>query len=333
VEVIRVDPLAPAPEAIRKAAELLAGGGLVAFPTETVYGLGGMMRNPAAVARIYAAKGRPDTSPLILHLPDVAAVRKVVSRWPHEAAELARRFWPGPLTLVLPRGAQVPDTVTGGLDTVGVRIPSHPVALALLRAVGEPVAAPSANPFTGLSPTAAAHVVRGLGNRVDLILDGGPTPRGIESTVVALEEEGPVLLRPGALATHELEGVVGPLRRLPHALDPSPSAPSPGMSPRHYAPRARLRLFSPGDPTVVGEVEEIRGAGGAVGGLLLSPFPGGVDHPVPMPGDPAAYERLLYATLHSLDEQGCELILAERVPEGAGWEGVRDRLQRGSHPG
>jgi L-threonylcarbamoyladenylate synthase len=335
VERIVVDPISPDPEVIARVAARLRDGALVAFPTETVYGLGGNALDPVAVARIYAAKGRPSSNPLILHVPDTEAARRLVSRWPATASALAAAFWPGPLTMVLPRGSAVPAAVAGGLDTVGVRVPGHPVALALLRAAAVPVAAPSANPSARVSPTTAEHVERGLGRRVDLVLDGGATPSGIESTVVDLSGGRPALLRPGALSADEIEAVVGPLER--PTPGPGGPTPSPGMQERHYAPEGDLRIME-WDPlartaAATAAVSEVR-EGGRVGALLLHPLPGvPVHHAVPMPRDPHAYARLLYATLHALDDLGCTLILVDPVPLTPGWEGVRDRLVRASRRG
>lgn len=331
---IVVDPVAPDATVIAGAAARLQRGELVAFPTETVYGLGANALDPDAVARIYQAKGRPTTNPLILHVADVSAARALVASWPDAASALAQAFWPGPLTLVLPRAPNAPTAAAAGLDTLGIRIPSHPVALALLAAAGVPVAAPSANPSTRVSPTTADHVERGLAGRVDLVLDGGATATGIESTVVDLTGPRPALLRPGALPVQEIEAVVGPMDR-PTPVPGGPT-PSPGMHERHYAPEGELRLmeWDPGARTAAAAaaVAEVRG-GGRVGALLLHPLAGvPVHHPVPMPHDPAAYARLLYATLHALDDLGCTLILVDPVPLTAGWEGVRDRLARGSRP-
>src|SRR4051794_21935732 len=230
--VLNVDPANPDPEVIRRAAELIRAGRLVAFPTETVYGLGANALDAAAVARVFQAKGRPPTNPLIVHLDGVDQIAQVAAGWPKVAVRLAERFWPGPLTLVLPKRPEVPDVVTAGGPTVAVRVPAHPVAQALLRAAGVPVAAPSANRSTELSPTTAAHVLRGLDGRIELILDGGPTPGGIESTVVDVTASPLRLLRPGLVTPAELEAVVGPVAR----GEPGASAtgggrplPSPGM--------------------------------------------------------------------------------------------------------
>jgi L-threonylcarbamoyladenylate synthase len=345
--LVRVDPFDPEPAAIAAAAELLRGGGLVAFPTETVYGLGANALDEAAVRRIFAAKGRPAYNPLIAHLPDAAAARALVADWPEAAARLAAAFWPGPLTLVLRKTTAVPALLTAGLDTVAVRVPAHPVARALLRAAAVPVAAPSANPFTRLSPTTAAHVAAGLGDRVDMILDGGATPLGIESTVVALTGDGPRLLRPGALGAAEVEAVLGrPLAGAGPAAAAAEARPAPGMLDRHYAPRAELRLFgdSPRTPAPdaatprldrAGAVALLRAAaaaGRATGALLRTPLDAPVHHPIPLPDEPAGYGRLLYAALHSLDDAGCDLVLVELPPPDPAWSAVRDRLARAAHP-
>jgi L-threonylcarbamoyladenylate synthase len=219
-------------------------GGLVAFPTETVYGLGADALDPAAVRRIFEAKGRPAFNPVIVHVADIEHAKRLTRRWPATATRLANHFWPGPLTLVLPKDISVPDIVTAGLDAVGIRVPAHPVALALIRAADIPVAAPSANRFTQLSPTTADHVAQALGDRVDILLDSGPAQVGIESTVVDLTGAVPRLLRPGMLSRAQLEAVVGPLRQ--DDAEPSGDAPrlSPGQVERHYAPRAALELLT-----------------------------------------------------------------------------------------
>src|SRR5256714_6423360 len=229
-------------EAIASAASVLRGGGLVAFPTETVYGLGANALDVNAVARIFAAKGRPAYNPLIVHIPDVVSARELVRDWSTQAERLAAKFWPGPLTLVMRKREIVPDVVTAGVDSVALRVPSHPVALALLCAVRLPLAAPSANRSTELSPTTAQHVARSLGGRIDLILDGGPTDVGIESTVVDLRGDRPVILRPGLIGARELEPLVRELGT-PNETHGDAPRPSPGMLDRHYAPRAPLVLF------------------------------------------------------------------------------------------
>ena len=319
--------LAVDPEQIARAAAILRDGGLVAFPTETVYGLGAHALDERAVRRIFEAKGRPSNNPLIVHVADVDGARALVSSWPETAQRLADVFWPGPLTLVLPRDARVPDAVTAGLHSVAVRVPAHPVALALIAAARVPVAAPSANRFTGVSPTTAAHVARALGDRVDLVLDGGPTSVGIESTVIALGDGETTLLRPGIVSEEQIAAIVGPLRRAARIDDPDAPRPSPGMLERHYAPRAAVRLSD--DP---GEIARLArdGArdGRIVGALLRTPLAVEATHVVHLPDEPAAYARRLYATLHALDDLGCDLLVVQRVPATDAWAGVRDRLER-----
>ncbi len=341
--VIRVDRIRPDPETIARAAEILRRGGLVAFPTETVYGLGANALDQAAVGRIFAAKGRPSFNPLIAHVPDVDAARRLVTAWPDTAERLAEVFWPGPLTLVLPKQSGVPDVVTAGMPTVAVRVPAHPVAHALLVATGLPLAAPSANRYTGISPTTADHVEKALGHRVDLILDAGPTDVGIESTVVDLSGEHPLLLRPGSLSPSRLEDVIGALARPAPIAEPTAARASPGMVSRHYAPRARVHLFATRRRAAAEAAEEAEAAaeeaiasahaaGLRIGALTRGAALAAVHHPVRMPDEPEEYARRLYAVLHELDADGCDLILIERVPDTPEWAGVRDRLERSAHP-
>jgi len=332
VPIVTVNPTNPEPDRIARAAAIVRSGGLVAFPTETVYGLGANALDQAAVVRIYQAKGRPAFNPLIAHVHDATAARQLVRDWPLAADRLARLFWPGPLTLVLPRTAIVPDVVTAGQDTVAVRIPAHPVALARLRAAGLPIAAPSADRFTELSPTRAAHVERALGDRVDLILDGGATTVGIESTVVDLSGSEPVLLRPGHISAAQLREVLGSLV-IPEK-DPEGSAPrpAPGMLERHYAPRAELRPFAATEREAAARLAgELTSQGRIVGALLLGPFPAPVAHPIPMPADAAGYARELYAALHALDARQCDVVFVEEPDSAADeWAAIRDRLHRGA---
>jgi L-threonylcarbamoyladenylate synthase len=314
------------PDAVELAAEVLRRGGLVAFPTETVYGLGANALDEAAVARIYAAKGRPPTNPVIVHVPDAAGAAPLVTDWPDSARRLAERFWPGPLTLVLPRADRVPAVVAAGGPTVAVRAPAHPVALALLRAAGVPVAAPSANRSNALSPTRAEHVLRGLAGRVDLVLDGGLTPGGIESTVLDLTASPPRLLRPGLIDPAALEAILGPVRRGP--AEAPAVLPSPGMMPRHYAPRTPLLAVEGSGRE---EVEALAAAGHRVAWLtwFRAPALAGV-RVVELPGDPSGYAAGLYAALHDLDREGLERIVAALPPAADEWLGARDRLLRAS---
>ena len=302
-----------------RAAELIRAGGLVAFPTETVYGLGANALDAVAVARIFAAKGRPSTSPLIVHVDSVEMARGLAARWPAAADTLARRYWPGPLTLVVPKDPRVPDVVTAGLPTVGLRMPAHPVALELIRRSGLPIAGPSANPFTHLSPTTAEHVRKSLGQSVAFVLEGGPATVGIESVVLSLAGEHPVLLRPGVIPLTEIEALIGEVEVASVAVREG-AHPSPGMHVRHYQPRTPLLLLRPGEPTPDGR---------GVWLWLTLEQPGGRR----MPEDPRAYAAILYETLHELDDAGLDWIAVERPPEAVEWAGVLDRLTRAGRPG
>lgn len=327
---LRVDSVTPQSDVIEAAAAIIRAGGLVAFPTETVYGLGANALDESAVRKIFEAKERPSFNPLIAHVADAHGARGIVSAWPDAAELLASRFWPGPLTLVLPRNPIVPDILSAGLSTVAVRVPAHPVAHALLTAAGLPIAAPSANRFTRLSPTTAAHVEKALGDRADLILDGGPTPVGIESTVVDLSGPTPILLRPGSIGLSLLQEVLGPVRVSGEISGLAPR-PAPGMVERHYSPRARLLLFGRESRSEMAETaHEAKRRGERVGAILLAPLDVSVDDCALLPDDPAAYARDLYAALHRLDDAGCDLILMDSVPDDAEWAGVRDRLTRAS---
>ena len=298
---------------IREAAKLLREGKLVAFPTETVYGLGADAMDAVAVLRIYAAKGRPATSPLIVHVADVAAARALASEWPAVAEKLAAAFWPGPLTIVVKKIAGVPDEVTAGLNSVGLRVPAHPMALALLREAGIPIAAPSANRFTQLSPTRAEHVREGLGDAVDLVLDGGPCQVGIESTVVSVVGGTVVLLRPGMISRASLEEVVGPVGSVGDSVDGEAHA-APGMHRKHYSPQTPLRVGVP--------------EGSNCGYLWHSVPPKSVIIHKQLPNDPDGYAAGLYDALHELDRAGMNTIYAEPLPSGAEWDAIRDRLTR-----
>jgi L-threonylcarbamoyladenylate synthase len=326
--LVQVNPEFPDPEIIGRAAELLRGGRLVAFPTETVYGLGANALDPAAVARIYAAKGRPKYNPLIVHLADVGQVSTVAGGWNETAERLARAFWPGPLTLVLPKTDAVPEGVTAGLPTVAVRVPRHLVANTLLAAAGIPVAAPSANRSTQVSPTTGQHVLRSLGDAVDLILDAGPTPVGIESTVVDLTTPIPTLLRPGSITLDELTRVVGRVERKTNVVGDS-ARPAPGMLEKHYAPRAKVLLVAPHDVGI--RVEHERANGLHVGALVVHASVEPTPEIITMPADPAGYAAALYASLHTLDDAGCDVIVVEKLPETNAWLAVRDRLTRAAH--
>ena len=338
--ILPVESESPDPEVIRQAAACLVRGGLVAFPTETVYGLGGNAFDPSAIRRIFLAKGRPPTDPLIVHLADVDDTPLVAAALPPIAAKLAAAFWPGPLTLLLPRKQTLPDEVTAGLETVAVRVPAHPVALALLREAGIPVAAPSANRFAHASPTLAQHVVDDLGGAVDMVLDAGPTVWGVESTVLDPLHAPPLILRPGGITRAEIEAVIGPVR---YALPGERINASPGRQARHYAPNARLILCGGETPA-----EIAKSAAGLASSLLKDGRCGllAVDEvcalmdaqAIPLAvqnlgsmRDLRTVARRLFAGLRELESQGAVSILTHRMPaEGLG-EALNDRLLRASH--
>ena len=321
---VDVDPLVPSPEVIAHAARLLRSGRLVAFPTETVYGLGANALDASAVERIYAAKGRPEYNPLIVHVVDVAAARHLVRAWPEQAEALANAFWPGPLTLVLPKRPIIPDAVTARLPAVAIRVPAHPVAQALLAEAEIPIAAPSANRSMLLSPTTGAHVESSLGEAIDLILDAGPTPVGIESTVIDLSSPEPRLLRPGTISLPQIEAVIGPVGTAGRVSGPTARV-SPGMLERHYAPRARLILSNAGELPAL--VDRWRASARLIGALVIDARIEG-PHVVRMPAEPLAYASRLYAALHELDDAGCDVVVVENVPDEPAWLGVHDRLTR-----
>ena len=311
---------------LEEAARLLRNGKLVAFPTETVYGLGALALDALAVRGIYAAKGRPSTNPLIVHVSGVDQARALVTSWPAQAKTLAARFWPGPLTLVLPRTAAVPDEVTAGGATVALRVPAHPAARALLERVGAPLAAPSANRAEHVSPTTAAHVGKDLDGRIDAILDGGACDFGIESTVLWLDPDcasAPRLLRPGAISRAELEAA------LHCAISAGPAAisASPGLHARHYAPAAIVRLVPTAQLAAVAAA--LAGEGQRVGLIAHSnPRIASIHSAIELSRDPAGYARAFYAALRALEEAGCGAIVIEAVPTAGAWEAIADRLRR-----
>ena len=299
---------------LRKAADLIRRGELVAFPTETVYGLGAHALDLAAIEKIYAAKGRPPESPLIVHVDSIEMARSLVQEWPERADLLAQRFWPGPLTLVLPKDPRVPDRLTAGLNTVGIRMPANDIALALIRTAGVPIAAPSANRFTELSPTTAQHVRESLGDRVGMILDGGPTKVGIESTVLSLAGRDAILLRPGMITKAEIEAVIGPILSSPKTVEAAHA--SPGMHRKHYSPHTPLVLIDDG-PLPSGR-----------GVYLWIWRHANAARCIPMPDDRRAYSAVLYETLHSLDDEAFDWIAVEPPPDTVEWTGINDRLKR-----
>ncbi|CAG0930841.1 MAG: threonylcarbamoyl-AMP synthase [Rhodocyclaceae bacterium] len=318
---------------IERAVALLRRGELVAFPTETVYGLGADAASAAAVAKIFAAKGRPADHPLIVHLPSAAHLAHWAREVPVEAERLAAAFWPGPLTLILKRQPQVPDAVTGGQDTVGLRVPNHPLALELLTAFDGGIAAPSANRFGRISPTTAAHVREELGERVPLVLDGGACPVGIESTILDLSRGAPVLLRPGAIGAADIARVLG------RAPETAPLAGAPrgngsetprvsGSLDAHYAPRTPLQLVS--SDGLLFALRNALVAGEKV--AVLAPTAQAISHDLvtwkQSPAEPAGFAHDLYASLRALDALGCVRLLVQQPPAGEAWLAVNDRLRR-----
>ncbi|MGQ9557637.1 MAG: L-threonylcarbamoyladenylate synthase [Desulfurispora sp.] len=340
-ELLAVDPQRPAPDALQRAGELLRRGGLVAFPTETVYGLGASALHEQAVRRIFQAKGRPADNPLIIHIADPDEMAELAVDPAGTGRLLARAFWPGPLTLVLPGRGRVARAATAGLDSVAVRLPAHPVARELIRAAGVPVAAPSANLSGRPSPTTAAHVWEDLAGRVDMILDGGPAGQGVESTVLDLTVTPPLILRPGGVTREELQRVLGRVEVDPAVLDVGRQTDterprSPGLKYRHYAPRAALYLYEGEEQAVSRAIQERLdrelAAGRRVGVLCRRGhedfYRGAVVLPLGMPGYPEQVAAGLYAALRQLDEQAVEIILAEGVPATGMGLAVANRLRR-----
>ena len=340
----RIEP--PTLVAIRAAAALLRAGDIVGMPTETVYGLAADALNPKAVSRIFAAKGRPADHPLIVHLPSAEHLPRWAAHIPKDAIALARAFWPGPLTLILKRSVDVPDEVTGGQDTVGLRVPSHPIALALLQVFDSGIAAPSANRFGRISPTTAAHVHEELGDRVAMILDGGPCAVGIESTILDFSRDVPEILRPGAITAEDIARIIGRRPRVRGEAEPScvaggvvndvathaaTTAPVPRVSgalAAHYAPRTPLRLVNAAQ--LADHAAVLAGEGSRVA-VLAHGVPNPDDSRLiwrAMPADPAAYAQDLYASLRALDALNADFILIEALPEGLAWRALADRLGR-----
>jgi L-threonylcarbamoyladenylate synthase len=325
----RSTKLLPAtPAAIREAAGVLREGGLVAFPTETVYGLGAGAEDPVALHKVFLAKGRPANHPVIVHLYDVAMIDELAAAVPPAARKLAEAFWPGPMTLIFRRSRRVSELVTGGLDTVGLRVPAHPVARELLREFGGPLAAPSANRFGHVSPTRAEHVLADLQGRVDLILDGGPCPVGLESTIIDCSSERVSVLRPGAVTAEQIatvlkEQVGGPAESAPRVS---------GSLPSHYAPRARVEIVAAAD--LAGRAAEL--AGQAVRVAVLGAERPDVKHDgviwLAIPQDQDEFGRQLYRLLRQVDELGCDVVLATLPEEGGFGAAIADRLRRAAGP-
>jgi L-threonylcarbamoyladenylate synthase len=337
--IIRVDPSAPDAAAIQQAAEILLRGGLVAFPTETVYGLGANALDAAAVQRIFIAKGRPASDPLIVHIAALDQLDSLAEDVPALARTLAQAFWPGPLTLVLKRRAAIPATVSAGRDTVAVRIPDHAVPLALVRAAGVPIAAPSANLVTRPSPTNAAHVIEDLDRRIDLLLDGGPTPIGLESTVLDLTSAQPTLLRPGGISIEALRQYIPELSFTPRYIEhDSAVSASPGMLLKHYSPRAELLLFAGAPRRALARMRQAALAaikrGERVGVMLPNEEIGTfadlavVIIPLGPRADMHQIGRRIFASMRELDKQGVERILVRGVERAGIGLAIWDRLVR-----
>jgi len=307
---------------IERAVELLRQGKLVAFPTETVYGLGADATNADAIRRIFSAKGRPSTNPLICHVADESMARRYAKSWPKTASAIGRHFWPGPVTIVVPKLKSIPFEATAGRDTVGLRAPNHALALELLRAFDKPIAGPSANKSNHVSPTTAQHVRDELGQSVDLILDGGPCKVGIESTVIDLSGEIPTILRLGGVTRAQLESVIGRVEIKTGNVSPDSSAASPGQHPRHYAPKTPARRVDPGELRSISAEDR--------GFILLNPHRaiGPSMLVVILSNDPVPYARDFYAVLRRLDGLSLREIVIEMPPDQPEWAAIRDRIVR-----
>jgi L-threonylcarbamoyladenylate synthase len=317
--------------AARRAAELLRAGEVVALPTETVYGLAANALDAKAVERIYEIKGRPTHNPIIVHVADVEMARRCVTHWPDAADKLAASFWPGPLTVVLPRSKEIPEIVTAGGPTVGVRWPSHPFIQAVIRLCGFPLAAPSANLSNQVSPTNAEHVRKQLGSRLKLIVDGGQSQVGIESTVVDVTSDPPAVLRPGMIHEESLIAVCGDLVSHQRKKLPGAALRSPGLLERHYAPKARLAVATwenMEEFNIQLSTFNIQRSRVQVVAHTHIPSDKGIGGVSVIPHDAEAFARALYAELHRCDEAGAELILIEAVPETSEWRAIADRLKR-----
>ncbi len=320
--------------AVRRAAAALRAGELVALPTETVYGLAANALDAAAVARIFAAKDRPAHNPVIVHVADLDMARQCAASWPDTATALARAFWPGPLTLVLPRSAAIPDAVTAGGPTVGIRWPSHPIIQAVIRECGFPLAAPSANPANRVSPTNATHVFKSLGGRVRLVVDGGQSQVGIESTVVDLTRQPARVLRPGMISEAAIRSVIPAAFAADSSGDtgaPAGALRSPGQLPRHYSPRARLEIRAWRDEADLQAQLVTLGVSPTAVHVLahtVIPLGAGFGSVSVIPHDAEAFARALYGELHQCDAAGAELIIIEAIPGTDEWQAIADRLKR-----
>jgi len=310
------------PEAVR----LLRTGRLVAFPTETVYGLGADATNAAAVRGIFRAKGRPPTNPLIAHVAEESMARRYAAKWPESAQQLARQFWPGPLTLVVSKAPSIVDEATAGRPTVGLRAPDHPLALRLLREFDGAICAPSANRSTRISPTTAQHVRDDLGDKVDLILDGGPCRVGIESTVLDVSGDTPIILRPGAITREQIEQVIGPVNVFQGSVETDKAAASPGQQEIHYAPKTPAFRYE--DSVFQGKPPT-----GRIAAIVLTDAQFRSAHwYLQMPRLSEEYARQLYSALREADQSGADAILIQMPPADSQWAAIRDRLTRATQP-
>lgn len=335
-KVIRMDLINMNEEAIREAGAILQNGGLVAFPTETVYGLGGNALDEQAAARIYAAKGRPSDNPLIIHIAELSALDKIVTEVPEKAKKLAKAYWPGPLTMIFPKSEHVPYGTTGGMETVAVRMPDHPLALALIRAGGGYVAAPSANTSGRPSPTKAAHVEEDLTGRIDMILDGGPVGIGLESTIVDFTEEIPTILRPGFINQEMLEKVIGPVQmdRGLIAADSGVRPKAPGMKYRHYAPKAELLVVEGKPEAVQAKIREMAqekiAAGFQVGIIAtdesMSAYPMGIVKSIGTREHEESIAQHLFGVLREFDDSGVTYIYSESFDTPQMGQAIMNRL-------
>jgi L-threonylcarbamoyladenylate synthase len=323
-------------QALDRAAELLRAGEVVALPTETVYGLAANALHEAAVARIFLAKGRPAHNPIIVHVADEDMARACAHHWPAAAHRLAAAFWPGPLTLVVPKAAAIPSVVTAGGDTVGVRWPRHPFMQELIRRCGFPLAAPSANPSNRVSPTEAGHVLASLGGKIPLIVDGGPCEVGIESTVVDLTVSPIRVLRPGMIHEESLAAALGqPVEGHAAHSEGAGGLRSPGLLIKHYAPEGTLRVLAWKDAADLrDQLRRLAIEPGDCHLLAHSAFPAGLSFGAAslMPRQAGAFARALYGELHRCDDAGARCILVERPPGGPEWRAIADRLRRASTP-
>jgi L-threonylcarbamoyladenylate synthase len=314
--------------AVYRAVELLTAGEVVALPTETVYGLAANALDTEAVAKIYSIKGRPSHNPIIVHVSDLPMAKRCVAAWPTSAEKLANSFWPGPLTMVLPRAKSIPDIVTAGGETVGVRLPSHPFIQAVIRECGFPLAAPSANLSNAISPTSAEHVSKQLSGKIRLIVDGGSSQVGIESAVIDLSTQGHRVLRPGMIHAESIAAVIGQGVLNESAGDKSGTLRSPGMLRKHYSPKAKLLILEwKSDAELKSRMMHHSSRAHIIAHTSI-PSTGGFGGVSVMPRDVAAFARAIYAELHRCDEAGAEVIIVEALPNQPEWRGVADRLGR-----